>query len=153
METIQFEQKEFKHFDDLDEGDRQKMIQICLDIFPDFQVDRLLFKLKEASNFLLIIAKHEGNWVGFKFGFARAPDLFYSMLGGVTTPFRKKGLAQEMMNRQHEWCRKKGYKKVQTKTLNQWKSMLILNIRNGFDIVKVYQKEGQPLKIILEKDL
>jgi hypothetical protein len=57
------------------------------------------------------------------------------------------------MKRQHDWCIEKGYKIVQTKTTNFFKPMLILNIKNGFDITDVYRKSNGELKIVLEKDL
>lgn len=44
-------------------------------------------------------------------------------------------------------------KKVQTKTKNKWRDMLILNIKNGFDIIGTYTDDSGEPKIILEKKL
>ena len=46
-----------------------------------------------------------------------------------------------------------GFKKVRTKTKNKFKSMLLLNIKTGFDIVDTYMGADDELRIILEKDL
>lgn len=55
------------------------------------------------------------------------------------------------MKKQHEWCQMNGYSKVQTKTQNRFREMLLLNIRFGFDIIGYHMSnEGGP-KIILEK--
>jgi hypothetical protein len=46
-----------------------------------------------------------------------------------------------------------GYKAVQTQTKNMWRSMLILNIKNGFDIIGTYTDNEGETKIIIEKML
>jgi len=38
------------------------------------------------------------------------------------------------MEKQHTHLRANGFKVVQTKTKNKWRSMLILNIKSGFNI-------------------
>ncbi|WNS77324.1 hypothetical protein RRV45_10165 [Bacillus sp. DTU_2020_1000418_1_SI_GHA_SEK_038] len=42
---------------------------------------------------------------------------------------------------------------VQTKTMNKWRNMLVLNIKNGFDVIDTYTDEKGIHKIILEKNL
>lgn len=39
-----------------------------------------------------------------------------------------------LMEKQHTHLRANGFKVVQTKTKNKWRSMLILNIKSGFNI-------------------
>lgn len=98
------------------------------------------------------LALHEGIVVGCKLGYARKPKGYYSWLGGVHPDFRGLGIASELMRQQHNWCRTHGYTSIQTQTYNQWRSMLILNLRQGFTIVGTLQgKRG--LAIVLEKEL
>ncbi|GAB3698008.1 hypothetical protein GCM10027592_22680 [Spirosoma flavus] len=90
--------------------------------------------------------------VGCKLGYERQPGEFYSWLGCVHSDFRGQRIASELMKRQHEWCRQRGYQTIRTQTYNQWRSMLILNLKHGFDIVGTVQgKRG--LTIVLEKKL
>lgn len=90
--------------------------------------------------------------VGFKLGYERKPGHFYSWLGGVLPNYRKAGIASALMQQQHDWCRANGYQTVRTQTYNQWRNMLILNLRHGFEVVGTIQgKHG--LMIILEKSL
>jgi predicted GNAT superfamily acetyltransferase len=90
--------------------------------------------------------------VGFKIGYERKPGHFYSWLGGVLPTYRKAGIASVLMQQQHDWCRENGYHTVRTQTYNQWRNMLILNLRHGFEVVGTMQgKHG--LMIILEKSL
>ncbi len=91
--------------------------------------------------------------VGFKIGFESTADCFYSWLGAVIPEYRGLGIATELMKTQHVWCRSKGYKKVQTKSQNRFKNMVILNLNNGFDIVDTQPSNEGGLKILMEKAL
>ncbi|ADB38858.1 GNAT family N-acetyltransferase [Spirosoma linguale] len=100
----------------------------------------------------IILALADGQVIGCKLGYERKPGQYYSWLGGVHPDFRSHGIASELMRRQHDWCRQEGYQTIRTQTYNQWRSMLILNLRHGFDITGTLQgKHG--LTIVLEKRL
>lgn len=78
---------------------------------------------------------------------------FYSWLGGVHNQYRKHGIASTLMEKQHQFLKEKGFKLVQTKTMNRWRKMLILNIKHGFDVIETYTDEKGLHKIVLEKNL
>ncbi len=103
------------------------------------------------KKFHLATAFVEDQPVAFKLGYERDPREFYSWLGGVIPDFRGLGIAADLMKRQHEWCRKQGYQKVQTKTQNRFRDMLILNIKHGFNIIGTHQSDEGGFKIVLEK--
>ena len=90
--------------------------------------------------------------VGCKLGYEYEPNVFYSWLGGVDPAYRGRGIAGELMRRQHDAGRAAGYVAVRTHTYNQWRDMLILNLRHGFDIVGT-QPGKRGLTIKLEKHL
>ncbi|KOP82948.1 hypothetical protein AMS60_10990 [Bacillus sp. FJAT-21945] len=115
--------------------------------------DHLCHRMESKTNLLINIAIQNSKVIGYKIGYSLDNDKFYSWLGGVDVKYRNQGIASYLMEKQHEMLRKKGYIAVQTKTKNKWRSMLILNIKNGFDIIGTYtDDEGEP-KIILEKKL
>lgn len=122
-------------------------------IFEQVEPGKFEKRISEAVNLLTVLALHQNKIVGFKVGFQIAPKKFYSWIGGVAENFRKQGIAAELMKRQHDWCVKNGFEKIQTKTQNRFKSMLILNIKSGFDVVEVYKDKHNELKIVLEKNL
>ncbi len=98
------------------------------------------------------LAIDNGYVAGCKLGYEQSPDTFYSWLGCVDPAYQKQGIGAELMRQQHNWCLQNGYRTVQTRTYNQWRAMLVLNIRAGFDIVGTVQgKRG--LTIVLEKQL
>ena len=94
----------------------------------------------------------DGQLIGCKLGYERKPGHYYSWLGGVLPAHRGQGVAAELMRRQHQWCREQGYQRVRTHTYNRWRSMLLLNLRHGFDIIGTVQGP-HGLTIVLEKDL
>ncbi len=98
----------------------------------------------------ILLASDNERLVGCKLGYERKPGHYYSWLGCVHPDYRGRGIAAELMRRQHDWCREQGYHTVRTQTYNQWREMLILNLRFGFAIVGTVQgKRG--LTIVLEK--
>lgn len=94
----------------------------------------------------------KGQVVGCKLGYERKPGHYYSWLGGVHPSFRGQGIARELMLQQHAWCAQQGYHRIRTQTYNQWRAMLLLNLRVGFDIVGTVQGP-RGLVIVLEKEL
>ncbi|WGG44755.1 GNAT family N-acetyltransferase [Rossellomorea sp. DA94] len=115
--------------------------------------DDLITKMANKPEILIDIAMDDSRVIGYKIGYQLDPDTFYSWLGGVDPIYRKQGIAAELMKRQHQTLKERGYTVVQTKTMNKWRSMLILNIKNGFDVIDTYTDKKGLHKIILEKKL
>lgn len=115
--------------------------------------DDLINKMRSKPKLLVITAMDGTNVIGYKIGYELDNNKFYSWLGGVDTNYRKRGIASDLMEKQHQYLREIGYNIVQTKTMNKWRSMLVLNIKNGFDVIDTYIDEKGLHKIILEKKL
>lgn len=122
-------------------------------IFDKADLEKFEKRISESENLLTIIVREKSKIIGFKIGYQIEPKKFYSWVGGVDEKFRQKGIAAELMRRQHEWCVRKGFEIVRTKTKNSFKPMLILNLKSGFDVIEVYRDAQNELKIILEKKL
>ncbi len=92
--------------------------------------------------------------IGFKIGYEDRPGRFYSWLGGVHPGREGEGIARALMDAQHAWAKTNGYRVVRTHTSNQYRRMLQLNIRYGFDVIgTVHPRLGGAMRIVLEKDL
>ncbi|WP_231893415.1 GNAT family N-acetyltransferase [Rossellomorea aquimaris] len=115
--------------------------------------DDLAGRMKEKPNLRIDIALIDKKVVGYKIGYALNREQFYSWLGGVDAEYRNQGIASRLIEQQHQHVKEMGYKSVQTKTKNKWRSMLILNIKSGFDIIGTYTDHEGETKIILEKKL
>lgn len=115
--------------------------------------DHVISKMANKPKLLVITAMDDNKIVGYKMGYALSSNKFYSWLGGVDGNYRNHGIAKKLMEKQHQYLKENGYNVVQTKTMNKWRSMLILNIKSGFNIMDTYTDEKGLHKIILEKSL
>ena len=115
--------------------------------------DDLKNKISNKPPLLAIIAMKGRKVIGYKIGYPLDSQTFYSWLGGVDPTYRNLGISSRLMEKQHTYLRENGYKVVQTKTMNKWRTMLILNIKHGFDVIKTYTDEKGLHKIVLEKKL
>lgn len=124
-------------------------------IFADWDQRYFLEGFESRNEHVLLAAFIDDKLVGYKLGYPSAhdKDAFYSWLGGVDPEFRGLGIAEDLMTLQHDWLRTQGYKKVQTKTMNKFPAMLILNIKSGFQIVKSETDLKNRFMIYLEKIL
>ncbi len=112
-------------------------------------------ELASKKTMLVQLAYGEGDQVlGFKIGYEISPEEFYSWKGAVAVTARNYGIASSLLFAQHDWCKANGYKKISTKTKNEWRNMLILNLRNGYDVVGTEPDEKRGgVKILLAKSL
>lgn len=132
-----------------------KVLNGILDLHKDIfgTSDNLMNKMKSKPKLLVITAMDENKVIGYKIGYSLDSKKFYSWLGGVKTNFRKYGIASRLMEMQHQYLKENDYNVVQTKTMNKWRNMLVLNIKNGFDVIDTYIDEKGLHKIVLEKNL
>lgn len=128
-----------------------KILKLHASIFNDS--DTLISKAENKPKLIFTVALEDNEVMGYKIGYEFDFDCFYSWLGGVDENHRNKGIASKLMNQQHRYLKEKDYKIVQTKTRNKWRNMLVLNIKNGFDVIGTYTDSKGELKIILEKHL
>ena len=122
-------------------------------IFEDADLDFFEKRLYEKDNILIVIATYNNDFIGFKIGYRYNDITFYSWVGGVKKEFRKLGIGKELARIQEGWAKQNDYLKLRTKSMNRFKPMMILNLRNGFDIVSVYTNEKEQTKIVFEKQL
>lgn len=122
-------------------------------IFAKTDLEKFSQRINSAEKLFTVLAFSDNDIVGFKLGYQIDPTKFYSWIGGVKSEFRKQGIADELMKRQHLWCKNCGFQIIQTKTKNTFKPMLILNIKHGFDIIQLQRNERNEIKIVLEKSL
>lgn len=116
-------------------------------IFNSFNEERFFNKFSEHENFLLLMAYQDKNLVGFKFGYNITSELFYSWMGGVLPSMRGRGIAKNLMDRQHQWCRDNNFKTIETKSKKIFPEMISLNLKAGFEIIGTVEDE----KILFRK--
>lgn len=127
------------------------ILQLHEVIFKDSKT--LVEKIKGKPKVIINVALDQSTVVGYKIGYELDSNTYYSWYGAVHEEYRGRGIASMLMEQQHHLVGELGYQVVQTKTRNLWRSMLILNIKNGFDIVETFKDDEGIHRIVLEKKL
>lgn len=121
-------------------------------VFGTYDDTELRWKLARMPDVTVHVALEQGALVGFKLGYATAPQRYYSWLGGVDPRLHRQGIARRLMAAQHARAREHGYRAVETGALVDNAPMLTLNLQVGFRIIGMYQRTGTARAMLL-KDL
>ncbi|NNK88717.1 MAG: GNAT family N-acetyltransferase [Flavobacteriaceae bacterium] len=130
-----------------------ELISLYNALFEDTNNDLFLSRITNNPDLFIAIARSAEGIVGFKLGYAISEHTFYSWLGGVDPDYRKKGIANQLADIQEQWAIDKGFKSLRTKSTNQFKPMMILNLKRGFDIIEVTAVKNGLDKIVFQKSL
>ncbi|CAL2080286.1 hypothetical protein [Tenacibaculum sp. 190524A05c] len=130
-----------------------ELLTLYASVFEDAIVDFFMERISTKEDVVSIIAYKNEVPVGFKIGYRYNESTFYSWVGGVLLNHRKEGIAKKLAATQESIAKEKVYTKLRTKSMNRFKPMLILNLKNGFDIVQVYTNEKGQQKIVFEKEI
>ena len=88
-----------------------------------------------------MIAYDNHNPIAFKIGYQKHSDgSFYSWMGGVLPNYRRKGIANNLADRQEAWAKKNGYIAIKMQTREKHIAMLALAINRGFQITNRIEK-------------
>ena len=131
----------------------EELLCLYTAVFEDAQPDFFINRITNKKQVLCLIAYDKNTPVGFKIGYEYNETTFYSWVGGVLENYRKRGIAKTLALLQEKWVKENEFTKLRTKSMNQYKPMLILNIKNGFDIVQIYTNDSGQTKIVFEKEL
>lgn len=134
-------------------SDLKVLENLYASIFDDAQLDFFHKRLNEKENVCSLISFEQDIPVGFKIGYHYNKTTFYSWVGGVLPNYRGKGIAKKLAQLQEQWAKKNNYLTIRTKSMNRYKPMMILNLKNGFDIVSVYTNNSNQTKIVFEKNI
>ena len=130
-----------------------EILQVYKSIFDDYKIDFFKSRIDKKEDVLIVLCYNSDMLVGFKIGYRYNETTFYSWVGGVLLSFRQKGIAKHLAKLQEENVTTKRYSKMRTKSMNRFKPMMILNLKNGFNIVQVYTNDIGQTKVVFEKEL
>ena len=121
---------------------------------PSVDVSFLERRLNHHRQVLAMIAELEGKPVGFSCGYELRPSTYYSWLYGVLPDARRLGVASQLMDAQHAWVRAHEYEMIRMESYNQYRPMILLAIKRGYDIVGIrWDSHTSNNLVIFEKNL
>lgn len=103
---------------------------------PEFDHPYALEALQEriaGRPYLALVARVQGQAVGYKLGYAHRPQRFYSWLGGVLPTHRRQGVARALLRHQENWCAER-YKAIEVRSQNRYRGMLMLLLSEGYEV-------------------
>lgn len=109
-------------------------------------------RLNEKRNLSVLVAG-DRSIDGFKIGYERFRGVFFSWLGGVKTECQRQGIARALLQYQHRLCLHRGYHEIQTETFGDGNGMLLLNLREGFEIFGTHLGGDGRLRVQLRRML
>lgn len=110
------------------------------------------WRLGHMPSASVVCASEAGRLVAFKAGYAVGRSRYYSWLGGVHPHFRRRGIAAELMRRQHAWLRERGFETVETATNQGNLPVIRANLEHGFMVCGLRHKSGR-MQVLFSKDL
>lgn len=113
--------------------------------------DSFLERMNEKRDLSVLLAKREGELVGFKIGYERFQGIYFSWLGAVSTQHQRTGVARALLKYQHQLCVSRGYLEIQTEAVAVNRKMLILNLQEGFEVQGVHLGRSDSLTVQLRK--
>lgn len=111
----------------------------------------LKWRLENMPDATVFTATKEARLAGFKAGYAIAEDRYYSWLGGVDPDFRGRGIAKELMSRQHQWLSESRFRLLETHVEQGNERMIQLNLDGGLSVVGLFLKDGKPYFMMQKK--
>lgn len=113
----------------------ETIVSLCGEVLGHIDPQSIRLRAAIVGNLRLWTAAHDGKIIGFKAGYEREPGSFLSWLGGVSTPFRRLGIASRLTEIQHRDLALEGLLHVETRTRADNSRMIILNLKHGFEII------------------
>ena len=129
-----------------------ELAALAVAVFGKVDVEDLAWRLEKMPEASVHALRSEGRLVAFKFGYAIEQRRYLSWLGGVSSEHRRQGLARDLMDRQHDWARRRGYEFIETGAIKFNTAMLTLNLSAGFEIIGTYARTELP-RVMMQKRL
>ncbi len=130
-----------------------RLLKIYSEVFKNADIDFFKERINKIPKVTSALAYDKRQLIGFKIGYPYNEDTFYSWVGGVLPNYRHQGIANNLAEHQELAANSQGFRKLRTNSMNQFKPMMILNLKRGFDIVKFYTNSKKQTKIVFEKHL
>lgn len=130
-----------------------ELLNLYNQLFEDTDLEFFKTRFTTQANICSVLAFKKTQLIGFKIGYPVENNTFYSWIGGVNSEFRNIGIGKQLATLQENYAIQKGFSVLKTKSMNRFKPMMILNLKNGFSITKVYTNTKGQTKIVFEKQL
>ncbi|OZC03359.1 GNAT family N-acetyltransferase [Rubricoccus marinus] len=119
-----------------------------------FGDDRVIFRL-DRTDLTFLVAYHEQTPIGFKVGYGESEPTFYSAKGAILEPYRRRGVARQLLARLMDEARAMDYRRFAYDTFpNKHPGMTVMGLAEGFKVTAAgYNAAYRDYRIRFEKRL
>ena len=104
--------------------------------FQDYlSIDDIKTRIGDKN--LCLVHLQNDEITGFKIGYEKSNEEFYSWIGAVLPQYRRLGIAKELLSFQEEWACEQGYRSISVKSMNIYPAMLNMLLNNGYRICDI----------------
>jgi GNAT superfamily N-acetyltransferase len=135
--------------------DLSVVVQLYNQIFrPSRDEEHFQRRYLGRHNVVQMVARLEDRAVGFVLGFELKPRTFFTWFYGVLGPYRQQGIASQLMEALHSWCRQNDYEAIRMECFNRQRAMLHMALNQEYDIVGMrWDHDHNDNLILLQKML
>ena len=106
------------------------------------------------QNIVQLVARSQDRPVGFLLGFEMKPRVFFLWFLGVLSSHRRQGVASQLLDALHDWCRQNDYEAIRGECFNGQRPMLHLGMEFEYDIIGIrWDADHGDNLILLQKTL
>lgn len=136
-------------------GELKLVTELYNEVFsPRQEEDFFQRRFQGRHNVSMMVAMVDDRPVGFTIGFELMPSTYYSWLCGVSTDYRRAGIATQLIQAQQAWAQDHHYSIIRFECQNQHRPMLHVAIREGYDLVGIrWDTATGENVVIFERDL
>lgn len=119
-----------------------------------FGEDRVIYRT-DRDDLTLLLARVDGEAVGYKVGYGESRSTFYSAKGGVLDGWRRRGIARVLLARMEEEARRLGYARFAFDTFpNKHPGMTVLGLASGYTVTAAgYNAAYRDYRLRFEREL
>ena len=119
-----------------------------------FGENRVIHRV-DRVDLTLLLARRDGELVGYKVGYGESRATFYSAKGGVLPQHRRLGIARALLYRMEDEARRMGYARFAYDTFpNKHPGMTVLGLAEAFEVTAAgYNAAYRDYRIRFERDL
>ena len=121
---------------------------------PAQDLEHFMRRYQGRQNIVQLVARSQDQPVGFLLGFELKPHVFFLWFLGVLTSHRRQGVASQLLDALHSWCRLNDYEAIRGECFNAQRSMLHLSLHYEYDIIGIrWDADHGDNLILLQKTL
>ena len=88
-------------------------------------------------NVVQMVARIQDRPVGFVVGFELKPRVFFLWFLAVLPSHRRAGVASQLLDALHSWCRQNDYESIRFECFNRQRPMLHLALDQDYDVIGI----------------